>query len=168
MIKIIFLLLQLCFEYSQYSNDGIDKLVDTIGTEKTQRLIQLIDEYPDKKDLDFDNKTDESDYYREAAISVVKKILPITLDEYTTLSDVNAEGNVIVYQYEINGMTPDEFLLPDNRELVKKAIVKSYCSDSPQIRKMKKYFNEGAKYTYYIDGKRILIVDVTTNCSIKK
>lgn len=168
MITIIFLLLQLSFEYSQYSDKRIDKLVDSIGAEKTQRLVQLIDEYPDKKHLDFDNKTDDSDYYREAAISVVKKILPITLDEYTTLSDVNAEGNVVVYKYEINGITPDEFLLPDIRELVKQAIVESYCSDSPQIRKLKKYFNEGAKYTYYIDGKRILIVDVTTDCSFKK
>ncbi len=69
--------------------------------------------------------------------------MPITIDAHTVLFNVTVKNNIIVYHYEIKGITREFLLSPKTKQQICQVIVENYCQEIPQMRRAKKYFHQG-------------------------
>ena len=56
----------------------------------------------------------------------------------------------------------------ENIKIIGKAITEVYCQDNAQMKRVKKYFSEGVKYMFYIEGQKVLIMNIPADCKINR
>ena len=72
---IVLVMLQFGCDNSPLEKNKIDRLVENIGAEKTEKLLQIIDQVDDEKfNTSKNNKPYDLDDEKKAAISILKQI----------------------------------------------------------------------------------------------
>ena len=166
---IVLVMLQFGCDNSPLEKNKIDRLVENIGAEKTEKLLQLIDQADDEKFNTLkNNKPYDLDDEKKAAISILKQILPIKFNDNLIWFDIEADGNALVYKTEVKGITKEDLLTSENIKKIGKAITEIYCQDNAQMKNLKKYFSDGVEFMFYIEGQRVLAMIAATDCKIQR
>lgn len=150
---IMLAMLQFSCDNSPLEKNKLDRLVENIGAEKTEKLLKIIDQADDEK---------------KAAISLLKQILPIKFNDNLIWFDIEANGNTLVYKTEVKGITKEDLLTSENIKNIGKAITEIYCQDNAQMKNVKKYFSEGIEFMLYIEGQKLLILKIPADCKINR
>ncbi len=166
---IVLVMLQFGCDNSPLEKNKIDRLVENIGAEKTEKLLQIIDQADDEKfNTSKNNKPSDLGNEKKAAISILKQILPIKFNDNLIWFDIEADGNALVYKTEVKGITKEDLLTSENIKKIGKAITEIYCQDNAQMKKLKKYFSDGVEFMFYIEGQRVLAMIAATDCKIQR
>lgn len=104
-----------------------------------------------------DNYLDEA---QDAVINPIRKKLPITVDQITTLTGIYKNDNVINYQYDVKKLTKYALLLPTTQDTIRNNLLATYCKDTEDIRQLKTLFPNGANYHYFINNQEIIIIEI--------
>lgn len=166
---IMLAMLQFSCDNSPLEKNKLDRLVENIGAEKTEKLLKLIDQADDEKFKTSKNdKPYDLDDEKKAAISLLKQILPIKFNDNLIWFDIEANGNTLVYKTEVKGITKEDLLTSENIKNIGKAITEIYCQDNAQMKNVKKYFSEGIEFMLYIEGQKLLILKIPADCKINR
>ena len=166
---IVLVMLQFCCDNSPVGNKKIDRLVENVGAEKTEKLLKLIDQATDEKyNALKNNKPYGLEDDKKVAISIVKQILPLRVDDNMILFDIDADGDTLVSKVEVKEITKEDLMTTENIKIIGKAITEVYCQDNAQMKRVKKYFSEGVKYMFYIEGQKVLIMNIPADCKINR
>ncbi|OTQ71369.1 MULTISPECIES: hypothetical protein [unclassified Gilliamella] len=166
---IMLAMLQFSCDNSPLEKNKLDRLVENIGAEKTEKLLKLIDQADDEKfNISKNDKPYDLDDEKKAAISLLKQILPIKFNDNLIWFDIEANGNTLVYKTEVKGITKEDLLTSENIKNIGKAITEIYCQDNAQMKNVKKYFSEGIEFMLYIEGKKLLILKIPADCKINR
>ena len=166
---IMLAMLQFSCDNSPLEKNKLDRLVENIGAEKTEKLLKIIDQADDEKFKTSKNdKPYDLDDEKKAAISLLKQILPIKFNDNLIWFDIEANGNTLVYKTEVKGITKEDLLTSENIKNIGKAITEIYCQDNAQMKNVKKYFSEGIEFMLYIEGQKLLILKIPADCKINR
>ena len=166
---IMLAMLQFSCDNSPLEKNKLDRLVENIGAEKTEKLLQIIDQADDEKfNTSKNNKPSDLGDEKKAAISILKQILPIKFNDNLIWFDIEANGNTLVYKTEVKGITKEDLLTSENIKNIGKAITEIYCQDNAQMKNVKKYFSEGIEFMLYIEGQKLLILKIPADCKINR
>lgn len=166
---IMLAMLQFSCDNSPLEKNKLDRLVENIGAEKTEKLLKLIDQADDKKfNTSKNDKPYDLDDEKKAAISLLKQILPIKFNDNLIWFDIEANGNTLVYKTEVKGITKEDLLTSENIKNIGKAITEIYCQDNAQMKNVKKYFSECIEFMLYIEGQKLLILKIPADCKINR
>ena len=166
---IMLAMLQFSCDNSPLEKNKLDRLVENIGAEKTEKLLKLIDQADDEKfNISKNDKPYDLDDEKKAAISLLKQILPIKFNDNLIWFDIEANGNTLVYKTEVKGITKEDLLTSENIKNIGKAITEIYCQDNAQMKNVKKYFSEGIELMLYIEGQKLLILKIPADCKINR
>ena len=166
---IMLVMLQFGCDNSPLEKNKLDRLVENIGAEKTEKLLKLIDQADDEKfNTSKNDKPYDLDDEKKAAISLLKQILPIKFNDNLIWFDIEANGNTLVYKTEVKGITKEDLLTSENIKNIGKAITEIYCQDNAQMKNVKKYFSEGVEFMFYIEGQKLLLLKIPTDCKINR
>ena len=97
-----------------------------------------------------------------------KQILPIKFNDNLIWFDIETDGNVLVYKTAVKGITKEDLLTSENIKKIGKAITEIYCQDNAQMKNVKKYFSEGVEFMFYIEGQKLLLLKIPTDCKINR
>ena len=166
---IMLAMLQFSCDNSPLEKNKLDRLVENIGAEKTEKLLKIIDQADDEKfNTSKNDKPYDLDDEKKAAISLLKQILPIKFNDNLIWFDIEANGNTLVYKTEVKGITKEDLLTSENIKNIGKAITEIYCQDNAQMKNVKKYFSEGIEFMLYIEGQKLLILKIPADCKINR
>ena len=166
---IVLVMLQFGCDNSPLEKNKIDRLVENIGAEKTEKLLQLINQADDEKfNTSKNNKPYDLDDEKKTVISILKQILPIKFNDNLIWFDIEADGNALVYKTEVKGITKEDLLTSENIKNIGKAITEIYCQDNVQMKNVKKYFSEGVEFMFYVEGQKLLILKSPADCKINR
>lgn len=166
---IMLAMLQFSCDNSLLEKNKLDRLVENIGAEKTEKLLKLIDQADDEKfNTSKNDKPYDLDDEKKAAISLLKQILPIKFNDNLIWFDIEANGNTLVYKTEVKGITKEDLLTSENIKNIGKAITEIYCQDNAQMNNVKKYFSECIEFMLYIEGQKLLILKIPADCKINR
>ena len=166
---IMLAMLQFSCDNSPLEKNKLDRLVENIGAEKTEKLLKLVDQADDEKFKTSKNdKPYDLDDEKKAAISLLKQILPIKFNDNLIWFDIEANGNTLVYKTEVKGITKEDLLTSENIKNIGKAITEIYCQDNAQMKNVKKYFSECIEFMLYIEGQKLLILKIPADCKINR
>ena len=166
---IMLAMLQFSCDNSPLEKNKLDRLVENIGAEKTEKLLKLIDQADDEKfNTSKNDKPYDLDDEKKAAISLLKQILPIKFNDNLIWFDIEANGNTLVYKTEVKGITKEDLLASENIKNIGKAITEIYCQDNAQMKNVKKYFSEGVEFMFYVEGQKLLILKSPADCKINR
>lgn len=97
---------------------------------------------------------------QEFTIKMMKKELPIEYDEYTTLTDVYAIDDMLVYKYDFKGLDEEILKSKEYQDDVREDLVIEYCNDNEDINSVKKAFPNGLKFIYFLNNKEVSSITV--------
>ena len=122
---IVLVMLQFGCDNSPLEKNKIDRIVENIGAEKTEKLLQIIDQVDDEKfNTSKNNKPYDLGDEKKAAISILKQILPIKFNDNLIWFDIEADGNALVYKTEVKGITKEDLLTSENIKKLVKLLLK--------------------------------------------
>ena len=107
---------------------------------------------------------------QNSMIEPMKKVLPIDVDELTTLVGVekDKDRNIINYQYDVKNTPEHTLLLPSTLDTIRQALFNAYCQNTEEMQQLKTAFPDGANYHYFINNKEIVVVELTpADCRVK-
>lgn len=166
---IVLVMLQFGCDNSPLEKNKIDRLVENIGAEKTEKLLQIIDQADDEKfNTSKNNKPYDLGDEKKTAISILKQILPIKFNDNLIWFDIEADGNALVYKTKVKGIIKEDLLTSENIKKIGKAITEIYCQNNAQMKNLKKYFSDGVEFMFYIEDQRVLAMIAATDCKIQR
>lgn len=93
-------------------------------------------------------------------IRYIESMLPLKLDEKTTLVGASIKNEMLDFIHEIKDISEEKFNDPQTKKAHHDLIVALYCGDDPNDVMLKDSFPKGLNYIYYINEKQVLQVHV--------
>ena len=97
---------------------------------------------------------------QDAIIKGLNLRLPLDVDQNSTLVDVTKGNDIISYKYDLKGITKEGFQVESNQKNILNGLRALYCSKDATTNAIKLVFPNGASHNYYLNGEKVLTLDL--------
>ncbi|AHN26497.1 hypothetical protein GAPWK_1924 [Gilliamella apicola] len=97
---------------------------------------------------------------QDAIIKGLNLRLPLDVDQNLTLVDVTKGNDIISYKYDLKGITKEGFQVESNQKNILNGLRALYCSKDATTNAIKLVFPNGASHNYYLNGEKVLTLDL--------
>lgn len=154
------------------SKPTVDNIKEQVDQTSSQVSDKVIDLYEQTKSATQDalNKLKDGNYSlaQDIIIKCIKLNLPLDVDKNSTLVDVTKDNDIISYKYEVKDITRDALQVENNQKNLLNNLRALYCSKDTTINAIKLVFPNGASHNYYLNGEKVLTLDLKqSDCNAK-
>ncbi|MCX8701299.1 hypothetical protein J3U11_09470 [Gilliamella sp. B2840] len=149
--------------------DNIKEQVTQTSSKVSDKVSELYEQTKSATQDALNNLKDGN--YSLAQDAIIKGInlkLPLDVDQHSTLVDVTKMNDIISYQYDLKGITKDELQTEGNQRNILNSLRTLYCSKDATMNAIKLVFPNGASHNYYLNGEKVLTLDLKpSDCDAK-
>lgn len=97
---------------------------------------------------------------QQLAIKMIRKELPIKYDEHTTLTDVDAIDDILVYKYDFEGLDEETLKSKAFQDDTRVETLVEYCKVDSELNAFKENFPNGLRFSYFLNNKEVSSVSI--------